>query len=219
MAMWTKPALARALRQQSLIHRRRNFTFTPAPLPREERQPLELPHKAEAQPPMRQPHSERVLSEWRPDRGAPGSGRQVLRAQLRSRLGRPFAEGRCAIVPGGLNIWKLGGSQWVYAWVLKRVRRERYRRLAGGKGDAEVAPFTEKGRDVITQPAFAGSHVPACEAGNADPIFLQQVQHRAGRAEKGAEGKPKGIFALQPARHCFGFLRQLRHPHQQQEVV
>jgi hypothetical protein len=33
--MWTKPALARALRQQSLAHRRRNFTFTPAPLPRE----------------------------------------------------------------------------------------------------------------------------------------------------------------------------------------
>jgi hypothetical protein len=35
--MWTKPALARALRQQSLAHRRRNFTFTPAPLPREPR--------------------------------------------------------------------------------------------------------------------------------------------------------------------------------------
>jgi hypothetical protein len=33
--MWTKPALARALRQQSLSQRRRNFTFTPAPLPRE----------------------------------------------------------------------------------------------------------------------------------------------------------------------------------------
>lgn len=32
--MWTKPALARAIRQQSLAHRRRNFTFTPAPLPR-----------------------------------------------------------------------------------------------------------------------------------------------------------------------------------------
>ena len=33
--MWTKPALARAIRQQSLAHRRRSFTFTPAPLPRD----------------------------------------------------------------------------------------------------------------------------------------------------------------------------------------
>ena len=33
--MWTKPALARAIRQQSLTHRRRSFTFTPAPLPRD----------------------------------------------------------------------------------------------------------------------------------------------------------------------------------------
>jgi len=46
--MWTKPSLARAIRQQSLAHRRRNFTFTPAPLPRglEAKQPSE-PRTAE----------------------------------------------------------------------------------------------------------------------------------------------------------------------------
>ncbi|HEU0168151.1 MAG TPA: hypothetical protein VFS62_10270 [Chloroflexota bacterium] len=33
--MWTKPALARAIRQQSIAHRRRSYTFTPAPLPRD----------------------------------------------------------------------------------------------------------------------------------------------------------------------------------------
>ncbi|HVA26030.1 MAG TPA: hypothetical protein VMW62_16780 [Chloroflexota bacterium] len=41
--MWTKPALARALRQQSLAHRRRSFTFTPAPLPHEARMPAATP--------------------------------------------------------------------------------------------------------------------------------------------------------------------------------
>ena len=47
--MWTKPALARALRQQTIAHRRRNFIFTPAPLPRDaERQPENPRHKAEA---------------------------------------------------------------------------------------------------------------------------------------------------------------------------
>jgi hypothetical protein len=61
--MWTKPALARALRQQTVAHRRRNFTFTPAPLPREmERSAQEPAHKAEA--PARQPsHTEVVLSD------------------------------------------------------------------------------------------------------------------------------------------------------------
>ena len=50
--MWTKPALARALRQQSVAHRRRNFTFTPAPLPREARQPRaeDAPHPQEPRP-------------------------------------------------------------------------------------------------------------------------------------------------------------------------
>lgn len=33
--MWSNPSLARALRQQSLAHRRSQFTFTPAPLPRD----------------------------------------------------------------------------------------------------------------------------------------------------------------------------------------
>jgi|GEM_PF-2898829 hypothetical protein len=42
--MWTKPALARALRQQSLAHRRRNFTFTPAPLP------VDMDRKVPAEP-------------------------------------------------------------------------------------------------------------------------------------------------------------------------
>ncbi|MGH2363026.1 MAG: hypothetical protein ACRDHX_00025 [Chloroflexota bacterium] len=32
--MWTTPAVARAIRQQALAQRRRNFVFTPAPLPR-----------------------------------------------------------------------------------------------------------------------------------------------------------------------------------------
>ncbi|HLQ31313.1 MAG TPA: hypothetical protein VK457_01365 [Chloroflexota bacterium] len=44
--MWTKPGLARALRQQSMAHRRRNFIFTPAPLPPH----LERPAAAEASP-------------------------------------------------------------------------------------------------------------------------------------------------------------------------
>jgi hypothetical protein len=41
--MWTKPSLARALRQQSLARRRRNFTFTPVPLPREAPRPADEP--------------------------------------------------------------------------------------------------------------------------------------------------------------------------------
>ncbi|MBV9121346.1 MAG: hypothetical protein JOZ39_11620 [Chloroflexi bacterium] len=46
--MWTKPALARAIRQQSLAHRRRSFTFTPAPLPRDiERAAQESTRKSE----------------------------------------------------------------------------------------------------------------------------------------------------------------------------
>ena len=32
--MWTNAALAQAIRQQGIAQRRRNFTFTPAPLPR-----------------------------------------------------------------------------------------------------------------------------------------------------------------------------------------
>ena len=60
--MWTKPALARALRQQNLMHRRRNFTFTPAPLPREERPTPELMPKADA-PTRPVPHTEVVLAD------------------------------------------------------------------------------------------------------------------------------------------------------------
>ena len=53
--MWTKPALARAIRQQSLAHRRRNFTFTPAPIPREldVKAPPEPSSKAEPRPAIR----------------------------------------------------------------------------------------------------------------------------------------------------------------------
>ena len=58
--MWTKPSLARALRQQSLAHRRRNFTFTPAPLPREERPAIEPVRKAEPRPAIQ---TEVVLSD------------------------------------------------------------------------------------------------------------------------------------------------------------
>ena len=61
--MWTKPALARTLRQQSLAHRRRNFTFTPAPLPaNSERQSVQdVPAKAEPRRPAIQ--TEVVLSD------------------------------------------------------------------------------------------------------------------------------------------------------------
>jgi hypothetical protein len=48
--MWTKPALARAIRQQSLAHRRRNFTFTPAPLPRSSEPPPAEAKQADNQP-------------------------------------------------------------------------------------------------------------------------------------------------------------------------
>ncbi|HUZ78302.1 MAG TPA: hypothetical protein VMV93_12050 [Chloroflexota bacterium] len=37
--MWTTPAVARAIRQQALVQRRRNFVFTPAPLPRSASRP------------------------------------------------------------------------------------------------------------------------------------------------------------------------------------
>lgn len=61
--MWTKPALARALRQQTVAHRRRNFTFTPAPLPRDvERAAQEPAHKIEA-PARQNSHTEVVLSD------------------------------------------------------------------------------------------------------------------------------------------------------------
>lgn len=46
--MWTKPALARALRQQSVAHRRRNFTFTPAPLPNDAKR--QIPIESAPQP-------------------------------------------------------------------------------------------------------------------------------------------------------------------------
>jgi hypothetical protein len=61
--MWTKPGLARALRQQGIAHRRRSFTFTPAPLPMElDRQaPPEPASKAESY--RRQIRTEVVLSD------------------------------------------------------------------------------------------------------------------------------------------------------------
>ncbi|HLG71242.1 MAG TPA: hypothetical protein VK009_12520 [Chloroflexota bacterium] len=49
--MWTKPALARAIRQQTLAQRRRNFTFTPAPLPRE--LDVKAPAEPQARPELR----------------------------------------------------------------------------------------------------------------------------------------------------------------------
>lgn len=48
--MWTKPSLARAIRQQSLAHRRRNFTFTPAPLPRSVESPAPEAKQVESHP-------------------------------------------------------------------------------------------------------------------------------------------------------------------------
>ena len=63
--MWTNPALARAIRQQSLAHRRRNFTFTPAPLPRDvERASQDTSRRAEpASLPRQTVASEAVVSE------------------------------------------------------------------------------------------------------------------------------------------------------------
>jgi len=60
--MWTKPALARAIRQQSLAHRRRSFTFTPAPLPRDvERAAQEATRQSEPPSLPRQPISSEVV--------------------------------------------------------------------------------------------------------------------------------------------------------------
>ena len=60
--MWTKPSLARVLRQQSLAQRRRNFTFTPAPLPRAaETAPPEI--KSSESQPRRSIQTQVVLSD------------------------------------------------------------------------------------------------------------------------------------------------------------
>lgn len=44
--MWTRPALARANRTQSLAQRRRSITFTPVPLPREKRDLVEVDNES-----------------------------------------------------------------------------------------------------------------------------------------------------------------------------
>lgn len=60
--MWTKPALARAIRSQSLAHRRRSFTFTPAPLPRSA-EPAQADNKPAQTPPRRAIQTQVVLSD------------------------------------------------------------------------------------------------------------------------------------------------------------